>query len=60
MKRRLQPPDRAEPRGYAYGVAARGTSIYVAEAQPIRPSSRYSISAFCACMRFSASSQTTD
>jgi hypothetical protein len=28
--------------------------------QPMRPSSRYSISAFCTCMRFSASSHTTD
>jgi enamine deaminase RidA (YjgF/YER057c/UK114 family) len=30
MKRRLQPPDWAEPKGYANGVVARGTSIHVA------------------------------
>jgi enamine deaminase RidA (YjgF/YER057c/UK114 family) len=30
MKKRLQPPDWAEPRGYANGVSARGTSIHVA------------------------------
>jgi enamine deaminase RidA (YjgF/YER057c/UK114 family) len=30
MKKRLQPPDWAEPKGYANGVAARGTSIHVA------------------------------
>jgi enamine deaminase RidA (YjgF/YER057c/UK114 family) len=30
VKKRLQPPDWAEPKGYANGVSARGTSIYVA------------------------------
>jgi enamine deaminase RidA (YjgF/YER057c/UK114 family) len=30
MKKRLQPPDWAEPKGYANGVSARGTSIHVA------------------------------
>jgi enamine deaminase RidA (YjgF/YER057c/UK114 family) len=30
MKRRLQPPDWAEPKGYANGVSARGTQVFVA------------------------------
>jgi hypothetical protein len=32
----------------------------VALIQPMRPSTRYSINAFCTCRRFSASSQTTE
>jgi enamine deaminase RidA (YjgF/YER057c/UK114 family) len=30
MKRRLQPPDWSEPKGYANGVSARGTHVFVA------------------------------
>jgi enamine deaminase RidA (YjgF/YER057c/UK114 family) len=30
MKRRLQPPDWSEPKGYANGVSARGTQVFVA------------------------------
>ena len=29
MLQRLQPPDWAEPKGYANGIAARGTLVFV-------------------------------
>lgn len=60
MVSRFQGRGATAPQGWMKTPGLREMRVFVTGYQPILPSSRYSISAFCTCMRFSASSQTTD
>ncbi len=46
--------------GFTHGGTETPLNFARPNVYPMRPLSKYSISAFCTCIRFSASSQTTD